>query len=108
MMCPACSGEVPSIKDRQIPATCDDCYVENSDYFSKSEKLMNDHCSCHAAKHDKEKVKKIGPLSKQLQNTIDVNLKKIEKNQNKAKLNYEKQQKKEYDEQMKYAEEHPR
>ena len=60
MICPACSGDSPSLKDRTKAATCDDCFVENSDYFKESEELMDQHCSCHAAKHNKSMIKKPG------------------------------------------------
>ena len=101
--CPACTGEVPNPNMRSKPASCTNCY-SISDTWTEEAKIRN--CGCYAVNHKKENLKGYKPIPKEIQDLIEVE-RATEKNQ-KAKDYYQEKLNKEYEEQIDYAEEHPR
>ena len=102
--CPACTGEVPNPNMRPKPASCENCYVGTSDTWSEEAKIRN--CGCYAVDHKKENLKGYKPLDESVLKLIEVE-RATEKNQ-KAKDYYQEKLNKEYEEQIDYANEHPR
>src|SRR3990167_4837974 len=103
--CPACTGEVPNPNMRSKPASCENCYVSSSDTWNEEESRKR-NCSCYAVNHKKENLKGYTPLDESILKLIEVE-RATEKNQ-KAKDYYQEKLNKEYEEQIDYANEHPR
>lgn len=102
--CPACMTEIPKPSNKHISANCDDCY-SNTDTWS-NEEVKSWQCMCYAVNHDKSKLKGYKPLPDEVLKLIEVE-RSTEKNQ-KAKDFQQAKIDKEYNEQIKYAEERPR
>ena len=104
MNCPACDNECPRPSDRHKNANCIDCYVGTSDTWD--EEARKRLCDCYAVNHKKENLKGYKPLDESILKLIEED-KSIEKNQI-AKEFQQNKIDKEYNEQIKYAEDHPR
>jgi len=64
-VCQACKGETYSRSNRMKPSSCSDCFAENP--------IVNDNpmsCACHDVGHDKDKIPRIRPMSKSLEDQI--------------------------------------
>ena len=64
-VCQACKGETHSRSDRRKPSTCDDCLAENPTSIG-----WKFTCACADVGHDQNKIPKIKPLPKSLENEI--------------------------------------
>lgn len=102
--CPACTTEVPKPSNRAIHSNCDDCYAKTNTW--ESEELKAWQCGCYAVNHKKEDLKGYTPIDEKILKLIEVE-RATEKNQI-AKEYQQNKIDKEYDEQIKYAEERPR
>jgi len=102
--CPACTSEIPKPSNRHISANCDDCYSKTTTW--DSEEIKSWQCGCYAVDHKKELIKGYTKLEESVLKLIEVE-RNTEKNQT-AKDYLQNKIDKEYDEQIKYASEHPR
>ena len=64
-VCQACKGESASKSNRMKPSTCSDCFAENPIIANTSVS-----CACHAVGHDKDKIPRIRPMSKSLEDQM--------------------------------------
>src|SRR3990167_9189389 len=102
--CSACTNEIPKPGNRHVSANCDDCFSKSTTW--ESEELRDWQCGCYAVNHNKENLKGYKPLDESILKLIEVE-RATEKNQ-KAKDYYQEKLNKEYEEQIDYANEHPR